>query len=366
MYDYLVVGSGLFGSTFAWHARQAGKSVLVVDVRDHVGGNCYTYDEGGIQVHAYGPHIFHTSSRRIWEFVNRFAEFRPYVHRVKAINGGRVLSMPINLMTLHQLWGVTTPEEARLRLERERVPIAHPANLEEWVLSQVGRDVYEALIKGYTAKQWGRDPSQLPASIVKRLPIRLTWDDNYYDDVYQGIPTGGYTRIFDGLLEGCDVRLCTDFLAHRDELEARSLRTVYTGPIDAFYGRCFGALEYRTLDFETRVLDVPDYQGVSQLNYTAADVPWTRVVEHKHFEPVKTDHTVVTWERPVPWSEGAVPYYPVNDAANEATYARYRDLAQREPRTVFGGRLASYKYRDMHQVIGEAMALAAREGLTGP
>jgi UDP-galactopyranose mutase len=273
--------------------------------------------------------------------------------------------MPINLMTLHQLWGVTTPEEARQRLSRERVPIDHPTNLEEWVLSQVGHDIYEALIRGYTTKQWGRDPSQLPASIVKRLPIRLTWDDNYFDDAYQGIPVGGYTRIFDELLEGCDVHLCTDFLAQRDKLEDQSLRTVYTGPIDAFYDHCFGELEYRTLNFETKILDVPDYQGLSQLNYTSADVPWTRVVEHKHFESAKTDHTVVTWERPARWHAGAVPYYPINDVANEITYNRYRELSHRETRTVFGGRLASYKYRDMHQVIAEAMALSAREGLTG-
>lgn len=364
MYDYLIVGAGLFGSTFAWHARQAGKSVLVVDVRPHVGGNCYTYDEGGIHVHAYGPHIFHTSSKRIWDFVNQFATFRPYVHRVKAINGRRIYSMPVNMMTLHQLWGVTTPEEARQQLEHERIKIDNPQNLEEFALSEIGPRLYEALILGYTAKQWGRSPNQLPANILRRLPIRLTWDDNYFNDRYQGIPSGGYTQIFDRLLEGCDVRLSVDFFKERAALEAQSLRTVYTGKIDEFFGYRFGELEYRTLRFDTRILNVHDHQGIAQLNYTAGDVPWTRVVEHKHFDPVDTPHTVVTWEYPEPWSPGAVPYYPVNDEVNDAIYDEYKKLAQQEGRTVFGGRLASYKYRDMHQVIAEAMTLVKKEGLT--
>lgn len=361
--DYLIVGAGLFGATFAWHAKQAGKSVLVVDQRNHVGGNCYTEIIEGIVVHKFGPHIFHTSSKRIWDFINKFATFNSYVHRVKAINADRVYSMPINMMTLHQVYGVVRPEDAVAQLERARVPCDNPKNLEEWVLSQVGSELYEKLIKGYTEKQWGRPARELPAAIVKRLPIRLTYDDNYFNDTYQGIPIGGYTQIFERLLEGCDVRLNVDFFKEKASLEAESLRTVYTGKIDEFFECAHGALEYRTLEFDTKVLQVENYQGLAQLNWTSSDVSWTRTIEHKHFDLVDALHTVVTWETPVNWYEGAIPYYPVNDEANNAIYRKYKEMTLKEQRTVFGGRLAKYQYMDMHQVIAEAMKLAEKEGL---
>jgi len=362
-YDYLIVGAGLFGSTFAWHARQRGKRVLVIDKRNHVGGNCYTHQVEGIHVHAYGPHIFHTSDQQVWSFVNRFASFHKYVHRVKARHGDKLLSLPVNLMTFNKLWDVKTPEEAEARLQQARTVCPHPKNMEEWALSQVGPEIYELLFKHYTTKQWGRDPNQMPAAVLKRLPIRLTWDDNYYDDKWQGIPTGGYTRIFDGLLEGCDVRLGIDYLAHREELDKLARVVVYTGQVDAYYDYALGRLEYRTLDFETKVIPHSNYQGCAQLNWTGPEVPWTRTIEHKHFELTDVPATVVTWETPAAYKPGDEPYYPINDTRNNDLYMRYKDLADHEPGVLFGGRLGTYRYFDMHQVIAQAMHLAKQEGL---
>lgn len=364
-WDYLVVGSGWFGSTFAWHAKRAGKRVLVVEKRSHLGGNSYTYPLHGIHVHKYGPHIFHTSNKRIWDFVNRFARFNSYTHRVKAVSSGRMYSLPINLATMNQLWGVCTPERARIRLEHAQVPFDKPRNMEEWAKSQVGEELYELLVRGYTTKQWGRSPSLLPASILKRLPIRTTWDDNYYDDTYQGIPVGGYTQIFEGLLVGCDVWLDTDYLTERQELDKLADKVVFTGQLDAFFDYRWGALEYRTLDFRTETLDVPDYQGCSQVNWTGLEVPWTRVVEHRHFDSstAALNKTVVTWETPLSWRRGDEPYYPIGDAENTAKAMQYKEMAAAQSKVLFGGRLGNYQYLDMHQCVGAAMHLALKEGL---
>jgi UDP-galactopyranose mutase len=362
-YDYLVVGAGLFGATFAWHAVQRGKRVLVIDKRDHIAGNVYTKQQEGIHVHTYGPHIFHTSDHEVWAFVNKFASFHRYVHHVKARNGDRVFSLPINLMTMYQLWGVTSPSEAEAKLAAVRVPCDRPQNMEDWALSQVGPELYELLFKGYTTKQWGHPPNELPASILKRLPIRLSWDDDYFTDTWQGIPAGGYTRIVEQLLEGSEVRLRVDYLADRQALDALAPTVVYTGPIDAYFGYSLGQLEYRTMSFDTQVLDVPDYQGCAQLNWTGTEVPWTRTVEHKHFEMVNVPKTVVTWETPSAWQPGSEPYYPVCDAKNNALYVEYKQMADQLPNVRFGGRLGTYKYYDMHQVIAQALHMCRKEGL---
>jgi len=363
-HDYLIVGAGLFGATFAWHAVQRGKRVLVIDKRDHIAGNVYTHQREGINVHTYGPHIFHTSDSEVWEFVNRFARFNRYVHRVKARNGDHVFSLPINLMTMNQLWGITSPSEAEAKLAAVRVPCDHPKNMEEWALSQVGPELYELLFKGYTTKQWGRPPSELPASILKRLPIRLSWDDDYFTDTWQGIPIGGYTRIVEQLLEGSKVCLGEDYLSDDRVLwDALAKTVIYTGPIDAYFGHSLGHLEYRTMSFDTKVIDVPDYQGCAQLNWTSSDVPWTRTVEHKHFDMIEVPRTVVTWETPSTWQPGSEPYYPVCDAKNNALYAKYKEMADQLPNVRFGGRLGTYKYYDMHQVIAQSLHMCRKEGL---
>lgn len=364
MYDYAVVGSGMFGATFAWHAAQASKRVLVIDKRPHVGGNCYTYREHGINVHAHGPHIFHTDDKEIWHFVNQFAEFNRYTHRVVASNRGKAYALPINLTTLNQLWGVTSRSEGQRMIEAARVPCPNPRNLEEWALSQVGRELYAALIYGYTKKQWGREPSALPVGIIKRLPIRLTWDSNYFNDRYQGVPIGGYTQLFEGLLEGSDVRLGTDYLSDRPRIDSMARRVVYTGPVDELVGAPDGHLEYRSLDFKHHVFDVEDLTGIAQMNHTGTDVPHTRVVEHKHFQWVNVQKTVVTWETPCAWSPGLERYYPINDDRNNALATRYRRQAEADGKLVCGGRLGRYVYWDMHQAMGAAMALAKKEGLT--
>lgn len=360
-HDYLVVGAGLFGSVFAHEMRKRGRSVLVIDKRHHIGGNCHTERRDGIDVHVYGPHIFHTSDDRIWRYVKQFSDFNSYVNRPKVRRGDRLYSFPINLFTLYQVWGVTTPEEARRKLAEVAVPIDRPRNMEEWALSQVGRELYDTFIYGYTKKQWMREPRDLPASILKRLPIRLTHDDNYFNDTHQGIPVDGYDAIFEGLLDGCDVELGVDFFAHRSSYEARARRIVYTGRVDEYFGYCRGDLDYRTLSFE-HFTGTGDHQGCAIVNYADESVPWTRVTEHKHFTPERrVDATVWTRETPVPWERSAVPYYPIDDAVNRATYAAYEELKARESHVVFGGRLADYRYYDMHQVIGAALARAAAE-----
>jgi len=361
MYDYLIVGAGLFGATCARQARDAGKRCLVIDKSLHIAGHCYTEKIEGINVHRYGPHIFHTDSLRIWQFVQRFADFNSFTYRPRVSYRGRIFSFPINLMTLNQLWGVNTPAEARARLEAARLPLGSGTDLKSWLLSQVGREIYEAFFEGYTIKQWGRDPSVLPSSIVSRIPIRLTFDDNYFTHRYQGIPVGGYTLMVSRMLEGIEVRLGCDYFKSAVELNRQARKTVYTGAIDRFFEYCYGALEYRSLRFETEVLE-GDFQGVACVNYTDAAIPYTRIVEHKHFERPEAPMTVITREYPDAFNRENAPFYPINDPANNEIYRKYQNLAD-SSETLFGGRLATYKYYDMHQVIAQALALAEREGL---
>ena len=356
MYDYVIVGSGLFGSVCAYELTKKGNKCLVLEKRNHIGGNCYTEKLDGINVHTYGPHIFHTSNKEIWDYVNQFAKFNSFINRPKVNYENFLYSFPINLFTLHQLYGVMTPEEAKQKLDEVRVKNDNPKNLEEWIISQVGVDIYNIFIKGYTTKQWGRHPIDLPASIIKRLPIRFNHDDNYYYDPYQGIPIGGYTQIFEKMLNGVEVRLNTDYLANRDEFnKLATKKVIYTGPIDAFYNYIYGKLDYRSLKFETEKKEVSDYQGNAVINYTELHVPYTRIVEHKHFDPVDTNCTYITKEYPREYGDGMVPYYPINDKVNTPTYEKYKSLTDAETHFIFGGRLAEYRYYDMHQVIGSAL-----------
>lgn len=358
-YDYLIVGAGLFGSILARELTDKGYSCLVVDKRKHIGGNCYTENIESINVHKYGPHIFHTSNKEVWDYINKFTQFNNYVHRPKVTYRGKIYSFPINLMTLYQVYGVSTPEQARKRLEQVRIKeLAENKNLENWILSQVGPELYEIFIKGYTTKQWNRHPDQLPFSIISRLPIRLTYDDNYFNDTYQGIPVGGYTQIFDKLLKGITVRLGVEYLEHRYLFDRMANKIIYTGPIDAFYEYKFGKLEYRSLKFENKILDTPDYQGVAIMNYTESSIPFTRITEHKHFEFGKQDITVITSEYPQNTGE---PFYPINDTENNNRYLKYKELMNAEKSIIFGGRLADYKYYDMHQVIASALHKAKKE-----
>ena len=362
-YDYLIVGAGLFGATFAREMTDAGYSCLIIDRRSHIGGNVYSEKRNGIDVHVYGAHIFHTNNERIWNYVNRFATFNDYINKPKIRFNDRIFSFPINLMTLHQLWGVMTPAEAEKKLKEVRIPCENPDNLEDWILSQVGREVYETFIKGYTMKQWQRDPKELPASIIKRLPIRLTFDENYFFDKYQGIPVGGYTSMVNNMLKGIDVRLNIDYFKNRDELTSMANTTVFTGKIDEYFDYRYGELEYRTLRFEHEELE-GDFQGNAVINYTHPDVPFTRILEHKHFQPqtVKsTKNTIVTREYSDEYQRGKTPYYPINNERNNTLYKKYLIMANKEKDVIFGGRLAEYKYYDMHQVIGSALVKTKRE-----
>lgn len=362
MYDYLIVGAGMFGATFARLATDAGKRCLVIDKRAHIAGNCYTEEAEGIHIHMYGPHIFHCNDTEIWSFVSRFAAFNNFRNAPIAMHSGKVYSLPFNMYTFNQIWGVTTPDEALGKIESQRLKLTRePANLEEQALALVGKDIYETLIRDYTRKQWQKDPKELPASIIKRLPLRFTWDNNYFSDRYQGIPVGGYTAMFQHLLEGIEVRLNVDYLSDRAGLGALARQTVFTGRIDEFYNYRYGELEYRTLRFDSEWLDVENYQGNAVVNYTDADVPWTRIVEHKHFEPGNVSpRTVITREIPDSWQRDKVPYYPIGDANNLRIFKKYEALAVQEQRIIFGGRLAEYRYYDMHQVIGSAMAKAKK------
>jgi len=362
-YDYLVVGAGLFGATFAYFARKHGKKCLVIDKRAHAGGNIYCREENGINIHAYGAHIFHTNDKGIWDFVNRFVEFNRYTNSPVALHKGKLYNLPFNMNTFYQLWGVTTPEAAREKLEEQirEAGIGEPKNLEEQALKLVGRDIYETLIKGYTEKQWGRKATELPAFIIRRLPVRFTFDNKYFNDKYQGIPIGGYNKLTEGLLEGIELRLNCDFLADRSAFEDMADKIVYTGALDAFYDYRFGELEYRSLRFEHEWLHTGNYQGNAVVNYTEAEVPFTRIIEHKHFEFGTQPQTIITREYPATWSKGMEPYYPVNDEVNSQRYKQYRALADGESRYIFGGRLAEDIYYDMHQVIGSAMARAKKE-----
>lgn len=359
MYDYIIVGSGLSGATFAHLANEAGKKCLVIDKREHIAGNCYTQKIEGINVHVYGPHIFHTSNKNIWNFINKFSEFNHYVNRTKVISRGNIYSFPINMMTLHQLWGVKNPDEAKKKLKEESLPYVkkypNPKNMEEWALSQVGKEIYETFVYGYTTKQWKRTPDKLPASILKRLPIRLTWDDNYFDDCYQGIPKDGYTKIFENMLDGIEVKLGVDFFKEKSSLESMCKKIVYTGCIDQFYNYCYGELEYRTLKFDTQILQTEDFQGNAIFNYNDISIPWTRKIEHKHFEFLKSTKSVVTTEYPTEWSNSSTPYYPINDELNNSLYKKYEELSTKDKKYIFIGRLAKYKYFDMHQAIGASI-----------
>lgn len=369
MYDFLVVGSGLFGAVFAQNAKQAGKSVLVIDKRPHIAGNVYTEDVEGIHVHKYGAHIFHTNSDRVWNYITRFAAFNRFTNSPVANYHGELYSLPFNMYTFNKMWGVVTPEEAAAKIEEQKTAagITEPKNLEEQAISLVGTDIYEKLVKGYTEKQWGRPCDQLPAFIIKRLPVRLTFDNNYFNARYQGIPMGGYTRMVENLLDGIEVRLGVDYLEHKAELDALAHKVIYTGPIDAYFDFKLGTLEYRSVRFETELLDKPNYQGNAAVNYTDRETPWTRIIEHKWFEFGKDDagndlpKTVISREYSSEWKPGDEPYYPVNDEKNGALYAKYRALADAEDKVIFGGRLGEYKYYDMDAVIASALDLCERE-----
>ena len=360
-YDYLIVGSGLFGAVFARQALDAGKSCLVLEKRGHTGGNTYCENVDGINVHVYGAHIFHTRNKKVWEYVNRYAEFNRYTNSPLANYMGEIYNMPFNMNTFHQMWGVRTPEEAKRMIAKQRAAIkGEPKNLEEQAISLVGTDIYQKLVKGYTEKQWGRDCRELPAFIIKRLPVRFTYDNNYFNDPYQGIPVGGYNVLTEKLLEGADVLLNTDYNDDREKWDAVADKVVYTGTLDSFYQFCFGKLEYRSLRFETETLtDTDNYQGVAVVNYTDNTLPFTRIIEHKHFEFGQQPVTVITREYPETWKEGMEPYYPVNDDKNQELYARYAALAVEEPKVIFGGRLAEYRYYDMDKVIESALDAAS-------
>ena len=362
-YDYLVVGAGLYGAVFAQEAKRAGKSVLVVDKRDHIAGNVYTQEIEGINVHVYGAHIFHTNNRQVWEYVNRFAEFNRFTNSPVANYKGELYSLPFNMYTFNRMWGVVTPQEAAAKIEEQRVAagITEPKNLEEQAISLVGTDIYQKLVKGYTEKQWGRDCKDLPTFIIKRLPVRLTFDNNYFNALYQGIPMGGYTKLVANMLDGIEVRLGVDYLACKEELDAMAEKVVYTGPIDAYFGFCLGTLEYRSVRFETEVLDMPNFQGNAAVNYTDRETPWTRIIEHKWFEFGTQPKTVISREYSSEWKPGDEPYYPVNDEKNSALYARYKALADKETNVIFGGRLGEYKYYDMDLVIAAALKAAETE-----
>jgi UDP-galactopyranose mutase len=354
MHDFLIVGAGLFGAVFAHEAIQAGKSCLVIDRREHIGGNIYTEEVEGINVHKYGAHIFHTSSKAVWDYASRFTEFNRYTNCPVANCKGEIFNLPFNMNTFSRLWGISKPSEAMEIIARQRKAITDPKNLEEQAICLVGKDIYEKLIKGYTEKQWGRPCAELPPFIIRRLPVRYTYDNNYFDDKYQGIPIGGYTAMIERMLEGAEIRLETDFLKERESLSKEAKRVVYTGPIDSYFGSRLGDLEYRSLEFESEILDTPNFQGNAVVNYTDAETPFTRIIEHKHFEFGDQPKTVVTREYPKDWHPGDEPFYPVNDERNQALYARYKELAERES-AIFGGRLGQYRYLDMDDTIEEAL-----------
>ena len=367
-YDYLIVGAGLYGAVFARQAKEKGKSVLVIDKRPNIAGNIYTEKIEGIHVHKYGAHIFHTNSDKVWNYITRFAKFNRFTNSPVANYRGELYSMPFNMYTFNKMWGVVTPEEAMKKIEEQKKEITgEPANLEEQAISLVGRDIYEKLVKGYTEKQWGRDCRELPAFIIKRLPVRFTYDNNYFNALYQGIPIGGYTQLVANLLEGIEVKLDTDYLNQKDEWDALADKVVYTGAIDAYFDYKLGNLEYRSVRFETETLDIPNFQGNAAVNYTDRETPWTRIIEHKWFEFGKDENgndlprTVISREYSMEWKPGDEPYYPVNDEKNTTLYKQYKELADREAKVIFGGRLGEYKYYDMDQVILAALDRSEEE-----
>ena len=367
-YNYLIVGSGLYGATIAQQAKKAGKSVLVIDKRPNVGGNIYTEKVEGINVHKYGAHIFHTNNKEVWDYVTSFVDFNRFTNSPVANYKGELYSMPFNMYTFNKMWGVVTPEEAAAKIEEQKKEITgEPKNLEEQAISLVGRDIYEKLVKDYTEKQWGRDCKDLPAFIIKRLPVRLTFDNNYFNALYQGIPIGGYTKLIEKMLEGIEVRLNVDYLENKEELDKLAEKVIYTGPIDAYFDYKLGTLEYRSVRFENEILDKPNFQGNAAVNYTDRETPWTRIIEHKWFEFGKDENgndlpkTVISREYSSEWKLGDEPYYPVNDAKNSALYEQYKALAEAEGNVIFGGRLGEYKYYDMDKTIEVALAAAKKE-----
>lgn len=362
-YDYLVVGAGLFGSTFAYEANRRGYKCLVIDRRSHIGGNIYCDSVEGINVHHYGAHIFHTSNKRVWDYVNQFAEFNRYTNSPIANYHGEIYNLPFNMNTFNKLWGVITPEQAQAKIseQRQNAGTGEPKNLEEQAISLIGQDIYEKLIKGYTEKQWGRSCTELPAFIIKRLPVRFTYDNNYFNDKYQGIPEGGYNVIIEKMLEGIDVQLETDFFANRKVYQEQAKKVVFTGMIDEYYDYCLGNLEYRSLRFEHETLELENYQGNAVVNYTDRETPFTRIIEHKHFEFGTQAKTVITREYPAEWQKGDEPYYPINDERNDALYKKYKTLADADAQVIFGGRLADYKYYDMHHVVYHALEAVDKE-----
>lgn len=368
-YDYLVVGAGLYGAVFAHEAKKAGKSVLVIDKRDNIAGNVYTEKIEGIHVHKYGAHIFHTNNKKVWEYVNQFAEFNRFTNSPVANYHGELYSLPFNMYTFNKMWGVVTPEEAVAKIEEQKkeAGITNPENLEEQAISLVGKDIFEKLIKGYTEKQWGRSCRELPAFIIKRLPVRLTYDNNYFNALYQGIPIGGYTKMVDNMLKGIEVRLGGDYLQQKDEYDSIADRVIYTGAIDAYFNFAIGHLEYRSVRFDTEVLDKPNYQGNAAVNYTDVETPWTRIIEHKWFEFGKDEQgndlpkTVISREYSSEWKPGDEPYYPVNDEKNSSLYSEYKKMADKEDKVVFGGRLGEYRYYDMDAVIASALDMCEKE-----
>lgn len=363
MYDYLIVGAGLFGAVFAREAADRGKKCLVIDKRDHIGGNIYTKEIEGINVHMYGAHIFHTSNKKVWDYVNRFATFNRYTNSPVAYYKGEVYNMPFNMNTFSRLWGVFTPAEAKAKIEEQvrEAGITEPKNLEEQAISLVGRDIYEKLVCGYTEKQWGRRAKELPSFIIKRLPVRFTYDNNYFNDKYQGIPEGGYTKMVEALLEGVDVQLSCDYFSDREKFNSMAKKVLFTGMIDEYYNYVYGELEYRSLRFESEVLDCDNYQGNAVVNYTEYEVPYTRIIEHKHFEFGTQEKTVITREYPATWKKGDEPYYPMNDDKNNELYKKYKALGESEENVIFGGRLGMYKYFDMHHIVDEVLKLAENE-----
>ena len=359
-YDYLIVGAGLFGAVFAHEATRLGKRCFVIDKRPHVGGNVYTENVEGINVHKYGAHIFHTNDKTVWEYINQFAEFNRYTNSPIANYKGEIYNLPFNMNTFNKMWGVITPEQAATKIDEQktRAGITAPKNLEEQAISLVGMDIYEKLVKGYTEKQWGRPCNELPAFIIKRLPVRFTYDNNYFNALYQGVPIGGYTRLIERMLEGIDLKLGINFLEHRDELLSLADKVVYTGAIDGYFDYCYGALEYRNVRFEEVILETDNYQGNAVVNYTDRETPYTRIIEHKHFEFGNQPKTVISREYSAEWKKGDEPYYPVNDEKNEALYVKYKELAEKEENIIFGGRLAEYKYYDMDTVIKKALEVS--------
>ncbi len=361
-YDYLIVGAGLFGSIFAYEMTKKGKKCLIIEKRDHIGGNVYTELEENINVHKYGAHIFHTNNKEVWEYINQFADFNRYTNSPVANYKGELYNLPFNMNTFYQMWGVKTPEEAKAKIDEQKAEsnIENPQNLEEQAISLIGKDIYEKLVKGYTEKQWGKKCDELPAFIIKRLPVRYTFDNNYFNDLYQGIPIGGYTKIIEKMLEGIEVKLSTDFFDDKDKWLNIADKIIFTGMIDQYYDYCYGELEYRGLNFEFETLNTENYQGNAVINYTDAETPFTRIIEHKHFESSDSPKTIITREYPKTWTKGEEAYYPLNDEKNSELFKKYQELAKKEDKVIFGGRLGMYQYYDMWQVIDEALKLVSK------